>query len=95
MKTNFSDLGQPRRNQLGIGGVLECLSPDLSAYLVRFQKNQFQKSLVFSEGARVVSVKNSDLGQIAKNLENVGVGLDCVGPDLSVYEVGIQKKSKP
>ena len=60
-----------------------------------FRKSQFWKSPVFSEGARVISVKNSDLGQIAMNLDIVEGDLDCVGPDLSVCEVRIQKKSKP
>ena len=60
-----------------------------------FRKSQLRKSPVFSEDARVVSVKNSDLGQTAMNLDSVEGGLDCLGHDLSVYEVRNQKKSKP
>ena len=76
---------------------MECISPYLSAYLVIFQekKSHFLKSPIFSEGARAILVKNSNLGQTAKNLGSVGVDLDCVGPDLTVCEVRIQKKSKP
>ena len=37
-KTDFSDLGQTRRNYHSVGGVLECLSLDLIAYLVKFSK---------------------------------------------------------
>ena len=59
------------------------------------KKSKLQKSPIFSEGARVVSVKNSDLGQTAMNLDSVEGDLDCVGPDLLVYEVKNQKKSKP
>ena len=59
-----------------------------------FRKSNFWKSPVFSEGARVVSVKNSNLGQTVKNLGSVGVDLDYVGPDLLVYEVRNQKKNK-
>ena len=74
---------------------MECLSPNLLAYHVRFQKkSHFRKSPIFSEGARAVLVKNSDLGQTAKNLDSVEADLDCVGPDLSICEVIIQKKSK-
>ena len=57
--------------------------------------SDFRKSPVFSEGARVVSVKNSNLGQTAMNLDSVEGDLDCVGPDLSVSEVRNQKKSNP
>ena len=42
-----------------------------------------------------VLVKNLDLGQTTKKLDSVGVDLDYVGHGLSVYEVKIQKKSKP
>ena len=49
----------------------------------------------FSEGARAVSVKFSDLGQMVKQLHSVGVDLGYVGPDLSICEVRIQKNSKP
>ena len=59
-----------------------------------FRKFHFRKSLVFSEGARVVSVNFSDLGQMVKQLHSVVVDLGCVGPDLSVCEVIIQKNSK-
>ena len=60
-----------------------------------FKKSKLRESPIFSEGVRVVSVYNSDLGQIAMNLDSVEGDLDCVGPDLSVYEVKNQKKSKP
>ena len=59
-----------------------------------FRKSQIRKSPIFSEGARVVLVKNSSLGQTTKHFENAGVDLDCVGPDLSIYEVKIQKEVK-
>ena len=59
------------------------------------RKNLFWKSSVFSEGARAVSVNFSDLGQTVKNLDSVGIDLDCVGPDLSACEVKNQKNSKP
>ena len=51
-----------------------------------FRKTQFQKSLIFSEGARAVLVNFSDLSQIDKNLDSIGVYLDRVELDLSVYE---------
>ena len=60
-----------------------------------FRKNHFWKSPVFSEGASAVSVNFSDLGRMVKQLDNIGVDLGYVGPDLSVYEVRIQKNSKP
>ena len=60
-----------------------------------FRKNEFRESPVFNEGAMVVSVKNPDLGQTAMNMDSVEGDLDCVGPNLSVYEVRNQKKSKP
>ena len=60
-----------------------------------FRKNHFWKSPVFSEGARANSVIFADLGQMVKQLHSIGVDLDCVGPDLSVYEVRNQKNSKP
>ena len=59
-----------------------------------FRKSQIRKNPVFSEGASSVSVRNLDLGQTVKNLDSVGVDLDCVGPDLSICEVRIQKKVK-
>ena len=60
-----------------------------------FRKSQFRKNPIFSEGARAVSIKNSNLGENAKNLDSVEGDLDCVGPDLSACEVRNQKKSKP
>ena len=63
--------------------------------LLNLRKNQFLKSPVFSESARAVSVKNSDLGQTAMNLDSVEGDLDCVRLDLSVCEFKNQKKSKP
>ena len=60
-----------------------------------FRKSKLRKSPVFSEDDRVVSVKNSDLGQTAMNLDSFEGDLDCVGPDLSICEVENQKKSKP
>ena len=42
-----------------------------------------------------VSVNFSDLGQMVKQLDSVGVDLGYVGPDLSVYEFKIDKNSKP
>ena len=60
-----------------------------------FRKSHFRESPVFSEGARAVSVNFSDVGQMVKQLHNVGVDLGCVGPDLSFCEVRIQKNSKP
>ena len=59
------------------------------------RKNLFRKSPVFSEGVRAVSVNFLDLGQMVKQLENIGVDLVYVGPDLSIHEFKIQKKSKP
>ena len=66
-------------------------SPSLSD----LKKSKLRKSSVFSEGARAVSVKNSDLGQTAMNLDRVEGDLDYVGPYLSVCEVKNKKKSKP
>ena len=60
-----------------------------------FRKTVFLKSVIFSEGARVVSVNFSDLGQMVKQLDSLRVDLGCVGPDLSICEVRIQKNSKP
>ena len=58
------------------------------------KKNHFQKSPVFSEGAKADSVNFSDLGQMVKQLHSVGVDLGYVGPNLSICEVKIQKKLK-
>ena len=56
-----------------------------------FRKSQIQKSPVFNEGARAVSVKNSDLGQNTKNMDSFEGDLDYVGPNLSVCEVKNKK----
>ena len=63
--------------------------------LLYFRKTHFRKSLIFSEGARAVSVNFSDLGQMVKQMDSVGVDLGYVGPDLSVREDKIKKNSKP
>ena len=60
-----------------------------------FRKSQIWKSPVFSEGVRAISVKNSDLGQTTMNLDSVEGDLECVGPNLLVYEVRNLKNSKP
>ena len=59
------------------------------------RKSHVRKSPAFSEGVRAVSVNFSNLGQMVKQLDSVGVDLGCVEPDLSVREVKIQKNSKP
>ena len=48
LKNIFSDLGKIGNNYLSFGGVLECLSPDLSAYLVIFKKNSNSEKIQFS-----------------------------------------------
>ena len=54
------------------------MGPDLSI-LSYFRKTHFRKSLIFSEGAREVSVNFSDLGQMVKQLDSVGVDLGLCG----------------
>ena len=78
-----------------LGVSWNAWNPIYLSILSDFRKTHFRKSLIFSEGARAVSVNFSDLGQMVKQLDNVGVDLGCVGPDLSVCEVRNQKKSKP
>ena len=60
-----------------------CLSCQIS------EKLTSRKSLIFSEGARVVSVNFLDLGQMVKKMDRVGVDLGYVGPNLSICEVKI------
>ena len=60
-----------------------------------FRKTHFRKSLIFSEGAKAISVNFSDLGQMVKQMDSVGVDLGYVGLDLSSRQVKIQKNSKP
>ena len=78
-----------------MGVFWNARDPIYLSILSDFRKTHFQKSLIFSEGARAVSVNFLDLGQMVKQLDNIGVDLGCVGPDLSVREVKIQKNSKP
>ena len=78
-----------------LGVFWNARDPIYLSILSDFRKTYFQKSLIFSEGARAVSVNFSDLGQMVKQLDSVGVDLGYVGPDLFIHEVKIQKNSKP
>ena len=80
-----SDLGQTTKN-------LDSVYPSVK---LEFRKNQNPSRSNFQWGVMQFFGKKSDLGQTTKNLDSVRVDLDRVGPDLSVCEVKIQKKSKP
>ena len=78
-----------------MGVFWNAQDPIYLSILLDFRKTHFRKSLIFSEGAKAISVNFSNLGQMVKQMDSVGVDLGYVGPDLSVREVKIQKNSKP